>query len=158
VTNRTALVASILVLLGQSDSLAQDQERKPFLHIAIDEFHEAFRNSDAERMKKLVADEMSLVTAGGVSRSATEFLDGTRALLAERPDLTMNLTADSVELGPSSWGIAAEQGTWVEEWTQADVQVVLKGQYQAMWRHVDGSWRLSGLMLVPTECAGPYCE
>jgi len=154
----TVKLMPIFFLLAHSPSFSEDQERLESLNDTVVEFHLAFRSSDAERLKDLVSQDMALVTAGGLASSATEFLDGTRELLVERPDVTMELNAASVEPGPENWNVAAEQGTWVEKWTQDGSQVVLKGQYQAIWRYSDGYWRMSGLMLVPTECTGPYCE
>ena len=33
----------------------------------------------------------------------------------------------------------------------------LTGSYLAMWKLVDGSWRLAVLTIIPVHCTGPYC-
>lgn len=152
------IVMVMLIVVVNTRTSSQEAGAGDSIDTAISDFHAAFRQSDADRLESLVTDDMLLVTAGGIGESASDFLDGTRELRVERPDMTIDLRSASIAVGPVAWNVASEQGTWIERWTQDGDGVVLQGHYQAMWRYVDGAWRLSALMLVPTECTGPYCE
>jgi len=150
----------LIVLLGNLALIgcSERESRRDPIHRAVESLHKALRHSDVKLLEPLVTDNFVFLTAGGLGQSRAEFLRETEALLRERPGLVMDLHAELIRQGPASWNIAAERGEWVETWTQDGTPVVLKGQYQAMWRYADRGWRLAALMLVPTDCTGPYCD
>lgn len=81
----------------------------------------------------------------------------TSSLLRHRPDLTLVLTPDTVEVMPV-WHLAAESGHWYESWKQKGDFTELRGTYYATWKLSDGRWRLKSQLITPLSCKGVvYC-
>lgn len=53
-----------------------------------------------------------------------------------------------------SWNMAAENGEWVGNWSEADGLVNLSGTYYAKWHKVDGVWRIRAEIFTPLKCSG----
>ena len=84
--------------------------------------------------------------------------DAHRAFWADRPDVTWHYTATDVRVF-DAWHWLSERGTWVQKWTAADGPTELRGDYQAFWTKVDGSWRLDAHLFVTTSCTGgAFCR
>jgi hypothetical protein len=75
-----------------------------------------------------------------------------------RPDVVYVRTPAKVEVFPP-WGVAAEDGTWTGQWSEAGVVTRLGGSYYAQWRKLDGRWLIQSEVFAPTWCEGSaYCE
>ncbi|HSR14412.1 MAG TPA: nuclear transport factor 2 family protein [Gemmatimonadales bacterium] len=99
-----------------------------------------------------------------ITPSTSDLLAGREAnrrlfveLFRSRPDVVYVRTPDSVAVN-RSWAVAAEQGHWTGQWTQAGASIRIGGSYYAQWRKSDGRWLIQAEVFVPTWCeGGVYC-
>ena len=74
-----------------------------------------------------------------------------------RPDVVYVRTPAKVVVF-GQWNVAAEEGSWTGQWSEAGVVTRLGGSYYAQWRKPDGRWLIQSEVFVPTWCEGSdYC-
>ncbi|MBL0170325.1 MAG: nuclear transport factor 2 family protein [Gemmatimonadaceae bacterium] len=79
------------------------------------------------------------------------------AQFAALPDVRYVRTPQAVRVY-APWAMADERGTWVGTWTEPDGPVVIRGNYSAKWRRIDGAWLLEAEVFTPLSCRGSsYC-
>ena len=79
-----------------------------------------------------------------------------RDLIEGRENLLYVRSPDSIEIS-SNYPLAAELGTWVGTWTTHQGEVRTGGRYAAMWRQVDGVWKVRSELFVALYCDGASC-
>jgi ketosteroid isomerase-like protein len=78
-------------------------------------------------------------------------------MIKTRPDIIYVRTPDSVAVN-TSWGQAAEYGTWTGRWTQHDGVTNVNGRYFAKWAKTQDKWMLLSEVFVQLNCTGSsYC-
>jgi len=63
---------------------------------------------------------------------------------------------ESIEIS-ADYPLAAETGTWVGTWSTSQGPVRTGGRYSAMWRQVDGEWKVRSELFVALYCGGVSC-
>jgi len=124
---------------------------------ASQRFDNAFDAADFGQLAEILADDIIFTAGRGKWLSQEDVLVFMESLHERRPGITMKTTPELVEAGPRGWGVVSERGRWTERWDDKEMTNVITGSYQALWRLVDGKWRLAVLTLVPVNCTGPYC-
>jgi len=82
--------------------------------------------------------------------------DSWQQLIATRENLKYVRTPESIEIS-DGYPLAAETGTWIGSWSAADGEVRTGGRYAAMWRKVDGAWKIRSELFVALYCDGASC-
>jgi ketosteroid isomerase-like protein len=95
-------------------------------------------------------------SVGSMSQGVDEEIEGLTALFEARPDVNYVRTPEVVEISRSN-PLAKESGSWVGTWTTANGPVRTGGSYTAMWRKVDGRWRIRAELFVALFCEGRDC-
>jgi ketosteroid isomerase-like protein len=78
------------------------------------------------------------------------------ALIASREDLLYVRAPESIEVS-DDYPLAAEVGTWKGSWSTDDGPVRTGGRYAAMWRKVEGAWKVRSELFVALYCEGSRC-
>ena len=87
-----------------------------------------------------------------------KLLSSYQSLAAQRSDVVWTHAPAEVDVNVA-WGVAAERGTWYEQWSEKDGRTELQGTYSALWRKTDGRWLLEAEVFVPMSCIGSaYCK
>jgi Domain of unknown function (DUF4440) len=87
-----------------------------------------------------------------------QLLQAYTRLLSARPDLVWIREPQTVRIN-ASWLFASESGEWREQWREGGALTELRGSYLALWRKVEGHWRLDAEVFVPLSCEGSsYCD
>ena len=79
-----------------------------------------------------------------------------QSLFDSRQSLRYLRTPASVEVS-DSYPLAAETGEWVGTWTTDEGPVRTGGRYAAMWRKIDGEWKIRSELFVALYCEGMAC-
>ena len=152
------VVTAILFALALCQSaIAQQPSTKNAVIKASKQFDEAFDSADFDRLANIFTQDVVMTSGGGQWRSREELLGFIKGLHERRPGITLNTIPELVEVGPKDWGVVSERGRWIERWGHDDELNELTGSYLAMWKLVDGKWRLAVLTIIPLQCSGPYC-
>ena len=153
---RLQLALLISIALGQIAHAEQSSAESQVIE-ASQQFDSAFDDAEFGSLAEILADDIIFTAGRGKWLSLEDALAFMKSLHERRPGITMATTPELVEEGPEGWGVVSERGRWTERWVENDKPNLITGSYQALWRHVDGRWRLAVLTLVPVECSGPYC-
>jgi len=101
---------------------------------------------------------IQFTTGGGQVVGRDSLASSTAALLQSRPDLFLELRPARVTVN-AAWGLASEEGEWVERWREPSGMTELRGPYFSLWRHENGHWRIAAEILHPATCTGSdYCK
>ena len=151
-------VTTILIALALCQSaIAQQPSAKGAVIDASKQFDKAFDSADFNLLADIFTHDVVMTSGGGQWRSRENLLEFIKGLHERRPGITLNTIPELVEVGPKDWGVVSERGRWIERWRDNGELNELTGSYLAMWRHVDGKWRLAVLTIIPVQCSGPYC-
>ena len=101
---------------------------------------------------------IQFTTGGGQVVGRDSLARSTAALLQSRPDLFLELRPARVTVN-AGWGLASEEGEWVERWHEPSGMTELRGPYFSLWRRESGHWRIAAEILYPATCTGSdYCK
>jgi ketosteroid isomerase-like protein len=119
--------------------------------------NEAIAAHDVQGIVSFFDEEYQITTSiGSMSQGVGEETGGLEALFDERPDVNYVRTPDVIEISRSN-PLASESGSWVGTWTTTNGPVRTGGSYAAMWRKVDGTWRIRAELFVALFCDGVDC-
>jgi ketosteroid isomerase-like protein len=122
------------------------------------EIDKAFHRHDAKQLTTLVSSDCHF-TSPSVHTDGSDALERSHAsLFMRRPDVIFTHHPNRVVVN-ENWGVASEQGDWIERWTDKDGVTELRGTYLAMWKRDGGHWREYSETIVPETCTGSsYCR
>jgi ketosteroid isomerase-like protein len=161
---RTTLVAILLAAGAASiaDPVTQAAPHSPIvsqdeaaIRAARQDYNAALISRDAAVISKYWLQDAYSVWAGGdltvghdsiVKRYARTFHDGVFLSGVRKPQ--------QVEVGSGAPNDAAEAGTWEWRMRESGEVITWSGRYLAMWRKVDGQWRIVSDLYVTTGCVG----
>ena len=150
--------------------LIQYAERKGYKLTAGD----AYRDADYARMHAsglssnhhrrqaidlnlFIDDEYQITTSlGQLIQGRDGEANSWRELFSTRQDVLYVRTPETIEMS-DAYPLAAESGTWVGTWLTPDGGVRTGGRYSAMWRQVDGEWKVRSELFVALYCEGLAC-
>ena len=134
---------------GMSDS---DQIRN-----ARDQFNNAIARHDVQAIMSFHDDEYQITTSlGQLIQGRDGEADSWQELFSIRQDVLYVRTPETIEMS-DAYPLAAETGTWVGTWSTPDGGVRTGGRYSAMWRQVDGEWKVRSELFVALYCEGLAC-
>jgi len=122
------------------------------------EIDKAFQRHDAKQLATLVTSDCHF-TAAAVHIDGSDALERSHAsLFMRRPDVIFTHHPNRIVVN-EGWNVAAEQGDWIERWTEKDGFTELRGISLTMWKRDGGQWREYSETLVPEICTGSsYCH
>jgi ketosteroid isomerase-like protein len=104
------------------------------------EIDEAFQRHDAKQLTTFVSSDCHF-TAASVHIDGSDALERFHAsLFAKRSDVILNHHPNRIAVN-EAWGVASEQGDWIERWTNKDGVTELRGTYLTIWKREGGHWR-----------------
>ena len=152
---RIAVAAAVFsmtsIAVAQSD-LAADQIRN-----SRAEYNDAIARHDVQGIISFLDAEYQITTSlGQLSQDVDGEAADWQALFASREDLLYVRTPESIEIS-KDYPLAAEVGTRVGTWATSQGPVRTGGRYTAMWRQVDGIWKVRSELFVALYCYGSSC-
>ena len=122
------------------------------------ESNAAIRIHDAEGIVASFADPYQITTGSGKLFHDTpdEELVLWEELYSDNPDVVYVRTPTKIDLS-TYLPRAAENGTWVGNWTSDKGPVEMGGSYAASWIKVEGQWKIQSEMFVTLYCKGDGC-
>jgi len=93
---------------------------------------------------------------GAFGRGVDEERDIWSDMFASRSKLLYVRTPDEIELS-ADYPLAAETGHWTGSWETGEGEVNTGGRYTAMWRKVEGAWKLRSELFIALYCEGRGC-
>lgn len=151
-----AVFSTLLVLaqVSQVPTLSSEEQ----IRAARKEIDEAFRRHDAKRLTALFGVDCHFTAPTVHVDGALALERSHESLFSRRPDVILTHHINRVTVN-ENWDVAAEQGEWVERWTEKDGLTELRGTYLTMWKRESNRWLESSEMIVPETCHGSsYCR
>ena len=137
---------------------AADEPDQAAIEAARAKIDLAFSRRTFSDVTELVAEKLSVSGPSLRTAGRDQLLASYQRLTAKRPDVIWTHAPTTVEVN-AAWGLAAEHGTWYEQWSEKDGRTELRGTYSALWSKTDGRWVLEAEVFVPLSCAGSaYCN
>lgn len=155
----TSLVLAAFLLSSPQQSTGQLREQSDADHIRSTraQYNAAIARHDPRGIGSFLDHEYQVTTSLGQllqDRDAEEA--SWQSLFESRRDLLYVRTPESIEVS-RDYPLAAEQGTWVGTWKTDDGPVKTGGRYSAMWRQVEGEWKVRSELFVALYCEGVQC-
>ena len=143
------LIASITVARSDSDTEQISNVRA--------EYNDAIERHDVPAIISFFDDEYQITTSlGQLSQDIEGEAVDWREQFASRKDLLYVRSPESIEIS-KDYPLAVEIGTWVGTWSTGHGPVHTGGRYTAMWREVDGMWKVRSELFVALYCDGVSC-
>jgi ketosteroid isomerase-like protein len=147
----TAIFAIASIAMAQSDlDIGQIRDVRAA-------YNDAIARHDVPDIISFFDEEYQITTSlGQLSQDRDGEAADWRELFASRQDLLYVRSPESIEIS-EDYPLAAEIGTWVGTWSTNQGPVRTGGRYTAMWRQVDGTWKVRSELFVALYCDGVSC-
>lgn len=121
------------------------------------DYNDAIANHDVSRIISFLDTEYQITTSlGELSRGIEAEAAAWREMFASRENVLYVRSPGSVEVS-EDYPLAAETGTWTGAWSTDQGPVRTGGRYAAMWRKLDGAWKVRSELFVALYCEGAGC-
>ena len=151
------IAVAVAVLSIASNAVAQSDSGTEQIRKARAEYNNAIARHDVADIVSFFDAEYQITTSlGQLSQDVEGEAADWRNLFASRNDLLYVRTPESIEIS-KDYPLAAEVGTWVGAWSTNQGPVRTGGRYTAMWRQVDGLWKVRSELFVALYCDGISC-
>ena len=135
---------------GRHAQRSAERAAKEAIKAARDAINQHIQARDAEGLSALFAADIRLVDGvGDLTLGREAVVDGFRLILADADFTSHRLDGWRIQIAQSG-DIASEWGRWESIW-QGDKPRRLAGDYHAMWRSLDGAWRIQAELHVCLE-------
>ena len=152
-----AVAVAVAVLSLASIAIAQSVSDTEQIRNARAEYNDAIARHDVPEIISFFDAEYQITTSlGQLSQDVEGEAADWRELIAIRKDLLYVRSPESIEIS-KDYPLAAEIGTWVGTWSTNQGPVRTGGRYTAMWRQVDGMWKVRSELFVALYCDGISC-
>lgn len=148
-------VATIIVTAG-SPLFAQEGSDEEQIRIERARYNDAIADHDVRGIVSFHDEEYQVTTSLGQLEQGRDDAAAWEQLIATREDVVYVRSPESIEVS-RDYPLAAEVGTWVGTWSTIDGQVRTGGRFSAMWRKVDGDWKVRSELFVALYCEGIRC-
>lgn len=119
-------------------------------------YNDAIADHDVPGIVSFHDDEYQVTTSLGQLEQGRDDAASWELLIASRANVLYIRSPESIEVS-KDYPLAAEVGTWVGTWSTVDGQVRTGGRYSAMWRKVNGQWKVRSELFVALYCEGVRC-
>jgi len=154
--HKIIVIASMLSIVTAS-AIAQDNSDMEQIRTARADFNDAIARHDVTAIVSFLDEEYQITTSlGQLLQGRDGEAAAWRNLIESRQDLLYVRSPESIEVS-SDYPLAAEFGTWVGTWSTNQGEVRTGGRYAAMWRQVDGVWKVRSELFVALYCNGANC-
>jgi len=151
------IAVAVAVLSIASIAVAQSDSDIEQIRKIRAEYNDAIARHDVAGIISFLDAEYQITTSlGQLSQDIEGEADDWRELIASREDLLYVRSPESIEIS-KDYPLAAEIGTWVGTWSTSQGPVRTGGRYTAMWRQVDGMWKVRSELFVALYCDGISC-
>ena len=151
------IAVAVAVLSIASSAVAQSDSDTEQIRNARAEYNDAIARHDVPGIISFFDAEYQITTSlGQLSQDVEGEAVDWRELIASRKDLLYVRSPESIEIS-KDYPLAAEIGTWVGTWSTSQGPVRTGGRYTAMWRQVDGMWKVRSELFVALYCDGISC-
>jgi ketosteroid isomerase-like protein len=151
------IVMALALSITTASAIAQDNPDIERIRTARAEYNDAIARHDVTGIVSFLDEAYQVTTSLG---QLLQDRDGEAAawqdLIESREDLLYVRSPESIEIS-SDYPLAAELGTWVGTWSTNQGEVRTGGRYAAMWRQVDGAWKVRSELFVALYCDGANC-
>lgn len=151
------IVIALTLSIVTPSAIAQDNSDIEQIRTARAKYNDAIARHDVTGIVSFLDEEYLITTSLG---QLLQDRDGEAAawqgLIESREDLLYVRSPESIEIS-SDYPLAAELGTWVGTWSTKQGEVRTGGRYAAMWRQVDGVWKVRSELFVALYCGGVNC-
>ena len=145
------------VFLSSSPAAAQNESAAEQVRSARADYNDAIARHDVPAIVAFLDEEYQITTSlGQLLQGPDAEAAGWQELFATRQDLLYVRSPESIEIS-NDYPLAAETGTWLGTWSTSDGPVRTGGRYAAMWRQVDGTWKVRSELFVALFCEGIRC-
>jgi ketosteroid isomerase-like protein len=152
---RTAVAIAVLSIA--SLALAQHDSDVEQIRETRAAFNDAIARHDVPGIVSFLDNEYQITTSlGQLLQDRDGEAESWRELIASRQDVLYVRTPESIEIS-ADYPLAAETGSWVGTWSTSRGPVRTGGRYSAMWRQVDGAWKVRSELFVALYCDGVSC-
>jgi len=147
-------MASFLVLSSVSAQGDSDEEQ---IRKERAGYNDAIARHDVSGIVSFLDEDYQITTSlGQLLQDRDAEASSWEDLIASRQELLYVRTPESIEIS-SNYPLAAEVGVWTGRWSTDDGTVKTGGRYAAMWRRVDGTWKVRSELFVALYCEGSSC-
>lgn len=148
---------AVIIVIAGSSVFAQDLSDEEQIRVARSQYNAAIAAHDVPGIVSFLDEEYQITTSlGQLSQGREDDAAAWEQLIATREDVVYVRSPESIEIS-RDYPLAAEVGTWVGTWLTADGQVRTGGRFSAMWRKVDGEWKVRSELFVALYCEGTRC-
>ena len=145
---------SFLLLSSASAQSVSDEEQIRKERAA---YNDAIARHDVAKIVSFLDEEYQVTTSlGQLLQDRDDEASSWEQLIASRQQLLYVRTPELLEVS-SAYPLASEVGTWLGTWSTDDGPVRTGGRYAAMWRKVDGTWKVRSELFVALYCSGSRC-
>ncbi len=151
------ITVAMNIVIAATSVLAQDASDEEQIRAARAQYNDAIADHDVPGIVSFLDEEYQITTSlGQLSKGRDDDAAAWEQLFATRDDVVYVRSPESIEVS-KDYPLAAEVGTWVGTWSTADGQVRTGGRFSAMWRKVDGDWKVRSELFVALYCEGISC-
>lgn len=151
------IISATSIVISGSSVFAQGMFDEKLIREARAQYNAAIREHDVPGIVSFLDEEYQITTSlGQLSQGRDADAAAWKQLFATREDVVYVRSPESIEVS-RDYPLAAEVGTWVGTWTTIDGQVRTGGRFSAMWRKVDGEWKVRSELFVALYCDGMRC-
>lgn len=154
---RHCIVIAFTLSIATPSAIAQDSSDIDQIRAARADYNDAIARHDVPAIVSFLDEEYQVTTSlGQLLQDRDGEAAAWRDLIKSREDLLYVRSPESIEVS-SDYPLAAELGTWVGTWSTNQGEVRTGGRYAAMWRQVDGVWKVRTELFVALYCTGASC-
>ena len=152
------LIVAATSVLSQSAEKTANPGSADQIRSMRQEIDKAFQRHDAKQLATLFSSDCH-ITAPTVHVEGSDALERFHgSIFLKRPDVTLIHHVNRIVVN-ENWGVASEQGEWMERWSEENGITELRGTYLTMWKKKNNHWLEYSEIIVPETCTGgSYCQ
>jgi ketosteroid isomerase-like protein len=155
--SQDATAIAMIILVVASPTFAENDSNEDQIRKTRIQYNEAIARHDVPGIISILDEEYQITTSlGQLSQGRDKESIGWHELFASRQELLYVRSPESIEVS-DDYPLAAESGTWIGSWLSDDGPVQTGGRYAAMWRRVEGEWKVRSELFVALFCEGVGC-
>lgn len=151
------IVTAIAILSCCACAEEQEKQDVERIRAARADYNVAIADHDVDRILDFLDDDYQITASlGQMSSGRDNEAEIWSGLFASREEVVYVRSPESIRVS-DRYPLASESGTWEGRWVTANGVVQTGGSYAAMWRKVDGEWKVRTELFVALYCDGVDC-